>query len=55
MTKFSLKMLTNSILLGSFPVGKMVDILCHIGTGLEELNEVYQQFILFLKNQILHR
>jgi len=35
-----IKMLTNSILLGSYPVAKMIDILCHIGTGLEELNEM---------------
>ncbi len=42
-------MLTNSILLGSYPVAKMVDILCHIGTGLEELNEVY-----FFGNFISH-
>jgi len=36
-------MLTNSILLGSFSVERMIDILCHIGTGLEELNEVKKE------------
>ena len=33
-------MLTNSILLGFFSVERMIDILCNIGTALEELNEV---------------